>query len=257
MHVLVSVESARVYLTPKRGVEGSDYINATWLQGYPKLKEFIVTQDPLEATVSDFWEMVWDHNSQTVVVLSDTADDDYRADVEFENFRVRFIDEPKIQLQDVGNHPAHPDEYVTQIEVSAQSLQDDYELRVRIFYCPSWPYRGAANPDLAALFRLPKFVIDSHQQYQNGPVVVVDRFGVSDPTCDLRGTTTCFCTAASRPCIITCPCHTPPTLHTSFSLPLQLNGYAGGGIGDTVSFTSLPSLCTTPSTTSPNGDVIS
>jgi receptor-type tyrosine-protein phosphatase gamma len=30
---LVSVESARVYLTPKPGVEGSDYINATWLQG--------------------------------------------------------------------------------------------------------------------------------------------------------------------------------------------------------------------------------
>ncbi|EFX83408.1 hypothetical protein DAPPUDRAFT_48090, partial [Daphnia pulex] len=143
---LVSVESARVYLTPKPGVEGSDYINATWLQGYQKLKEFIVTQHPLEATVSDFWQMVWDHNSQTVVVLSDTADDDYQvfwplkqADVEFENFRVRFIDEHKIQLPAVGNHPAHPDEYVTQIEVAAQSLQDDYELRVRIFYCPSWP----------------------------------------------------------------------------------------------------------------------
>ena len=30
---LVPVESARVYLTPKPGVDGSDYINATWLQG--------------------------------------------------------------------------------------------------------------------------------------------------------------------------------------------------------------------------------
>ena len=98
--------------------------------GYQKLKEFIVTQHPLEATVSDFWQMVWDHNSQTVVVLSDSADDEYQifwplkqADVEFENFRVRFIDEHKIQLPAVGNHPAHPEEYVTQIEVAAQSLQ--------------------------------------------------------------------------------------------------------------------------------------
>lgn len=32
---------------------------------------------------------------------------------------------------------------------------------------------------------------------------------VSDPTCGLRGTTTCFCTAVSRPCTITCPCHPP------------------------------------------------
>ncbi|EFX72486.1 hypothetical protein DAPPUDRAFT_110779 [Daphnia pulex] len=177
---LISVESARVYLKPKPGVEGSD-INATW---YKKLKEFIVTQHLLKAMVSDFWEMVWDHNSQTVVVLLDSANEDFQvfwplkqADVEFENFRVRFIDDHKIQLPAVGNHPAHPDEYVTQIEVAAQSLQDDYELRVRIFYCPSWPYRGAANPDLAALFRLPKLVIVSHQQYQNGPVVIVDRFG--------------------------------------------------------------------------------
>lgn len=295
---LVSVESARVYLTPKPGVEGSDYINATWLQGYQKLKEFIVTQHPLEATVSDFWQMVWDHNSQTVVVLSDTMDDDYQVfwplkqvDVEFENFRVRFIDEHKIQLPAVGNHPAHPDEYVTQIEVAAQSLQDDYELRVRIFYCPSWPYRGAANPDLAALFRLPKLVIDSHQQYQNGPVVVVDRFGGTEAA------TLCALTTlmqqlsrdqhvdvymyaklyhSKRPnvwpsrddymflyrCVealhhhLPVPPSTPPTLHTSFSLPLQLNGYAGGGIGDTVSLTSLPPLCTTPSATSPNGDVV-
>ncbi|EFX62866.1 hypothetical protein DAPPUDRAFT_269552 [Daphnia pulex] len=124
---LLSVESASVYLTPQRGVEGSENIYATWLQ------EFIATQHPLEATVSDFWQMVWDHNSQTVVVLSTTADDDYQvfwplkqADVEFENFCVRFIDEPKIQLPAVGNHPAHPDEYVAQTEVAAQSLQTNF-----------------------------------------------------------------------------------------------------------------------------------
>lgn len=148
---LVPVENARVYLTPKPGVEGSDYINATWLQGtgyefpsfsllishlsilsagFQKLKEFIITQHPLEATICDFWQMVWDHNSQTVVVLSDTNDDNYQvfwplkqADVEFENFRVRFIEEHKVALPAVGNLAAHPEEYVTQIEVAAQSLQ--------------------------------------------------------------------------------------------------------------------------------------
>ena len=295
---VVPVESARVYLTPKPGVDGSDYINATWLQGFQKLKEFIVTQHPLESTVSDFWQMVWDHNSQTVVVLSDSSDDDYQifwplkqADVEFENFRVRFIEEHRVPLPPVGNVAgSHPEEYVTQIEVAAQSLQDDYELRVRIFYCPSWPYRGAANPDLAALFRLPKLVIDSHQAYQNGPVVVVDRFGGTEAA-TLCCLTTLMqqlardkhvdvymyaklyhskrpnvwpsrddymflyrCVEALNRHLPSLPATPPPSLHTSFSLPLQLNGYAG----DTVSLTSLPPLCTTPSTTSPtsNGDVV-
>jgi len=102
--------------------------------GYQKLKEFIVTQHPLESTISDFWQMVWDHNSQTVVVLSDSTDEDYqvfwpinKADVEFENFRVRFIEEHKIPLPPISNSvPSHPDEYVTQIEVAAQSLQVNY-----------------------------------------------------------------------------------------------------------------------------------
>jgi receptor-type tyrosine-protein phosphatase gamma len=30
---LLPVESARVHLTPKPGVDGSNYINATWFQG--------------------------------------------------------------------------------------------------------------------------------------------------------------------------------------------------------------------------------
>jgi len=101
------------------------------IAGYQKLKEFIVTQHPLESTISDFWQMVWDHNSQTVIVLSETNEDDYQifwplkqADVEFENFRVRFIDEHQIALPAVNSGASVPsDEFITQIEVAAQSLQ--------------------------------------------------------------------------------------------------------------------------------------
>ena len=49
---------------------GSDYINATWLHGHDKLKEFIITQHPTSLVKDDFWRMLWDHNAQTVVLLS-------------------------------------------------------------------------------------------------------------------------------------------------------------------------------------------
>ena len=42
--------------------------------GYEKLSEFIITQHPLPHTMDDFWRMVWEHNVQTVVVLSPIDD---------------------------------------------------------------------------------------------------------------------------------------------------------------------------------------
>lgn len=38
--------------------------------GFKKLREFIITQHPLSTTILDFWQMIWDHNAQTVVLLS-------------------------------------------------------------------------------------------------------------------------------------------------------------------------------------------
>lgn len=40
---LLPVESARVHLTPKPGVDGSDYINATWFQGKNTIQSFCNT----------------------------------------------------------------------------------------------------------------------------------------------------------------------------------------------------------------------
>ena len=51
-------------------LEGSDYINANYIDGYMKKKAFIATQAPIPDTISDFWRMVWMQNSLTIVMLS-------------------------------------------------------------------------------------------------------------------------------------------------------------------------------------------
>jgi len=163
---LVPLETTRIPLAPKPGVEGSDYINATWLHGHDKLKEFIITQHPTSLVKDDFWRMLWDHNAQTVVLLSPVEEPDFPvfwphrdSDFELETFRVRFVDE--------SVHEGH-----STLDFVVSSQHDDYELAVRIIHCPDWSHSIAK---VQQCFNVLKLVQDWHLEYQDGPLVVVDK----------------------------------------------------------------------------------
>ncbi|CAH1184278.1 unnamed protein product [Phyllotreta striolata] len=69
VHIL-PFESTRVCLTPLRNVEGSDYINASFIDGYRYRKAYIATQGPMADTTDDLWRMLWEHNSTIIVMLT-------------------------------------------------------------------------------------------------------------------------------------------------------------------------------------------
>ncbi|XP_061378118.1 tyrosine-protein phosphatase Lar isoform X3 [Danaus plexippus] len=66
VHIL-PYESTRVCLTPR---DGSDYINASFVDGYKYRAAYIATQGPLPDTTDDFWRMLWEHNSTIIVMLT-------------------------------------------------------------------------------------------------------------------------------------------------------------------------------------------
>ncbi|XP_070381517.1 receptor-type tyrosine-protein phosphatase kappa-like isoform X9 [Dermacentor albipictus] len=49
----------------------SVYVNAVYTNGYASKRTYIVTQYPLIITVEDFWQLVYDSGSQTIVLLND------------------------------------------------------------------------------------------------------------------------------------------------------------------------------------------
>ncbi|KAJ8011670.1 hypothetical protein DPEC_G00060660 [Dallia pectoralis] len=67
---IMPYETTRVCLLPIRGLEGSDYINASYIDGYRQQRGYIATQGPLAETTEDFWRMLWEHNSTIVVMLT-------------------------------------------------------------------------------------------------------------------------------------------------------------------------------------------
>ncbi|CAH0731593.1 unnamed protein product, partial [Brenthis ino] len=67
-------DSARVMLVPKPGVEGSEYVNASWVCGRRRLREYAVAQHP--AAAPELWRLLWDHTAQLVLLLHQPGDPD-------------------------------------------------------------------------------------------------------------------------------------------------------------------------------------
>ncbi|TNN10996.1 Receptor-type tyrosine-protein phosphatase F [Schistosoma japonicum] len=66
---IVPFDWNRVTLCSIRGVNGSDYINASLIDGYLKKNAYIACQGPMISTVEDFWRMVWEKHSCLIVML--------------------------------------------------------------------------------------------------------------------------------------------------------------------------------------------
>ena len=68
--LLNSVDQTRVIL--KENSTGSDYINASLIsfKNDPTQVEYIAAQGPNEASISDFWLMIWQQNISIIVMLT-------------------------------------------------------------------------------------------------------------------------------------------------------------------------------------------
>ncbi|XP_049791153.1 phosphatidylinositol phosphatase PTPRQ-like isoform X4 [Schistocerca nitens] len=67
---ILPFDANRVKLDIVDGDPSSDYINASFIQGYSKNIEYIATQGPKEETVKDFWLMVYQYDVTIIVMVT-------------------------------------------------------------------------------------------------------------------------------------------------------------------------------------------
>ncbi|CAH8553183.1 unnamed protein product [Schistosoma turkestanicum] len=71
---IIPHDANRVALRAVRGVDGSDYINASYIDGYKSRAGYIATQTPMINTLEDFWRMIWESGSCLIVKLDSTLE---------------------------------------------------------------------------------------------------------------------------------------------------------------------------------------
>ncbi|XP_029283141.1 receptor-type tyrosine-protein phosphatase mu-like isoform X1 [Cottoperca gobio] len=71
---IIAYDHSRVRLQPQDGENGSDYINANYVDGYHRPNHYIATQGPMQETVYDFWRMVWQENTAAIVMVTNLVE---------------------------------------------------------------------------------------------------------------------------------------------------------------------------------------
>ncbi|KAM6953435.1 receptor-type tyrosine-protein phosphatase mu-like isoform 2-T2 [Aplochiton taeniatus] len=71
---IIAYDHSRVRLQPQEGETSSDYINANYVDGYHRPNHYIATQGAMQETVYDFWRMVWQENTATIVMVTNLVE---------------------------------------------------------------------------------------------------------------------------------------------------------------------------------------
>ncbi|MCI4395004.1 hypothetical protein PGIGA_G00175390 [Pangasianodon gigas] len=171
---IMPYESTRVGLQPIRGVEGSDYVNASFIDGYRQQRAYIATQGPLAETAEDYWRMLWEHNSTIVVMLTKLREmgrekcHQYWPSERSARYQY-FVVDPMAEY----NMP----QYILR-EFKVTDARDGQSRTVRQFQFTDWPEQGVPKSGEGFIDFIGQVHKTKEQFGQDGPITVHCSAGV-------------------------------------------------------------------------------
>ncbi|VCW48731.1 unnamed protein product [Gulo gulo] len=166
---------SRVPLKAIQEEPGSDYINASFMPGLEDPQEFIATQGPLLQTVGDFWRLVWEQQSRTLVMLTNCVESGQVKCEHYWPLDAKPCRHGHLQVMLEGEEVL---EDWTVRDLTLRHMQEQKTLPVRQFHYVTWPDHGvphSTDPMLAFRKVLRQWL---DQTTEGGPPIVHCSAGV-------------------------------------------------------------------------------
>lgn len=172
---VVAYDHSRVILNQIDAIPGSDYINANYCDGYNKPNHYIATQGPLPNTVHDFWRMVWEQKSRTIVMMTQLEERGRVKCVQFWPSR------DSVTYHGITITACDVEE-LAYYNIRTFRLQLNNEIReVKQFQFTAWPDHGV--PDHPTPFLMFLRRIKASNPVDAGPMIVLCSAGVGRTGC--------------------------------------------------------------------------
>lgn len=148
--------------------EGSDYINASFIDGHTRKKEYIATQGPKPESVMDFWRMILQYNVRVIVQVTQFREGNTIKCHEYYPYNVRGLT-VTIKSKEVL-------ELYDRTELTV--VHDKYGLKEKVihYYFKKWPDHGVPEDPMHLIMFVKKVKAEKRPSYS--PIVVHCSAGV-------------------------------------------------------------------------------
>ena len=182
----VPPDNFRPYLTSFQTNDSTDYINAVFVDGYTRSKEYIVTEWPLHRTISDFWSLVYDHDCNSVILLANPGESSAYPSFLPSEKELRRKFGPVFSAEMVSyTHYQNIKSWIYTINKKIVSLTEviagvkSEAKTTQVFQITCWPQGHRVPTSTNALVELMNMVERWRQRTTYGPVCVVSLNGKS------------------------------------------------------------------------------
>nr|XP_054765212.1 receptor-type tyrosine-protein phosphatase epsilon-like [Lytechinus pictus] len=148
----------------------TNYVNATFLDGFSRRDMYMATQMPLPHTIEDFWRMIYDYNSKVIVMLNDINKNDQTCAQYWPAGDESLIDPFVI---DVSAEEREGDVIIRTFLLSnTNTVATESSRVIRQYSFVGWKARQKYPKSLSSLLCLLELVEAGQRDVGNGPITV-------------------------------------------------------------------------------------